>query len=66
MSEPGRHRGDSWGAREIIALTIIVLAFVMGGIALVAGKPNATVPAWVVALVGGVGMFYFKNGKEGG
>jgi hypothetical protein len=64
MQEPGKHRrGEDWGPREVIAITIIVLAFVMGGIALVAGKPNASIPAWVAALVAGIGLYYYKNGK---
>ena len=61
----GKHRADDWGPREVIALTIIILAFVMGTIAMVSGEPEATIPAWVAALVGGIGIFYFKgNGGE--
>ena len=63
MSDPGKHRGDDWGPREVIALVIIVLAFIMGGIALYTGEPEAAVPAWVVALVSGIGLYYYKNGK---
>ena len=66
MQEPGKHRrGEDWGPREVIAITIIVLAFVMGGIAHVDGKPNASIPAWVAALVAGIGLYYYKgNGGE--
>jgi hypothetical protein len=65
MTEPGRHRGDSWGPREVIAVVVIAGAFTLAVVALVTDHPGASVPAWVVALVGGIGLFYFKNGKEG-
>jgi hypothetical protein len=64
--EPGKHRArDAWGPREVIAITIIILAFAMGVIAQVAGEPEATIPAWLAALIAGIGLYYYKNGKEG-
>ena len=66
MDEPGKHRArDAWGPREIIALVVIVGAFTLAVVALIWGKPGATIPAWVAALVAGIGLFYYKvNGKE--
>ena len=64
MQEPGKHRArDQWGPREVIALVIIAGSFLLAGIALVADKEGATIPAWVAALVGGVALYYYKNGK---
>lgn len=65
MNEPGKHRGDDWGAKEVIALVIIVSSFVLAGIAQILDKPGASIPAWVAALVAGIGLYYYKNGKEG-
>jgi hypothetical protein len=67
MSDPGKHRArDQWGPQEVIALVVIIGAFALAVIALVWGKPNATIPAWVAALVAGIGLYYYKaNGKEG-
>lgn len=63
MAEPGKHRAEGWGPREIIALVIIVLSFLLAGIAQVLDKPGVSVPAWVVALVSGVALYYYKNGE---
>jgi hypothetical protein len=65
--EPGKHRSrDKWGPQEVIALVVVIMAFGLAIIALIMDKPEASVPAWVVALVGGVGVYYFKNGKSSG
>ena len=64
MQEPGRHRGDSWGPREIIAIVVIVLSFGLALAAEITDHPGASVPAWVVALVAGIGLYYYgKNGS---
>jgi hypothetical protein len=66
--EPGKHRHsfrDDWNPRAIIALVVIVGAFILAGVALVLGKPSASIPAWVAALIGGIGIYYYKNGREG-
>jgi hypothetical protein len=55
---------DQWGPAEVIALVVIIGAFTLAALSVVAGKPGASVPAWVVALVGGIGLYYYKNGKE--
>ena len=66
MSDPGKHRrGDDWGPREVIALVIIVMSFILAAVGYYADIPDATVPAWVVGLVSGIGLYYFKNGKGG-
>lgn len=67
--EPGKHRRsfkDDWDPRFILALVIIVGAFCLAGIALAQDKEGATIPAWVAVLTGGIGIFYFKNGKHSG
>jgi hypothetical protein len=64
VSEPGKHRGDQWGPREVIALVIIVLSFVLAGIGYYKNVEGASIPGWVAALVGGVALFLYKNGKE--
>jgi hypothetical protein len=48
----------------VMALVIIVGAFVLAGVALATDWPGDTIPAWLVALVGGVGIFYYKNGDK--
>jgi hypothetical protein len=64
MSDPGKHRArDAWGPREVMAIVIIGGSFMLAGIALVADKEGATIPAWVAGLVGGVALFYFRNGE---
>ena len=63
MTPPGKHRGEGWGPREVLALVIIVLSFVLAGIGQLLDKPGVSVPAWVVALVGGIGLYYYRNGK---
>lgn len=66
MSDPGKHRArDAWGPREVIAIVIIVGSFMLAVIGLVTDHQEQSVPAWAVALVGGVGLYFFKNGKEG-
>jgi hypothetical protein len=66
-SDPGKHRSrDQWGPREVIALVVIIGAFVLAGWALATGHEGATVPAWVVALIGAISLYYFKNGKDNG
>ena len=37
------------------------MSFVLAVIAQVYGKPGATIPAWVAALVGGIGLYYYKE-----
>jgi hypothetical protein len=65
MSEPGKHRArDQWGPAEVIAIVVVVGAFTLAIVALFTDHPGASVPAWVVALVGGIGFYYYKNGKE--
>lgn len=65
LPEPykGKHRGDRWGPREVIALVVIVLAFGLAVIGMLTDREGATIPAWVAALVGGISLYYFKNGK---
>jgi hypothetical protein len=66
-SDPGKHRrGEDWGPREVIALIIIVLAFVLAGVTIVTDTPEATIPAWVAALIAGIGLYYYKNGNGSG
>lgn len=63
----GRHRRsfrDDWDPRAVLAFVIIIGAFVLAGIAIIVDRPGATIPAWVVALTGGIGLYYFKNGKS--
>jgi hypothetical protein len=60
------HRGEGWGPREVIALVVIIGAFGLAGWALATGHEGATVPAWVVALIGAISFYYFKNGKGNG
>jgi hypothetical protein len=63
--EPGKHRQrDQWGPKEVIALVIIVLSFGMAIITQILDKPGASIPAWVAALVGGIGLYYYKNGDK--
>lgn len=64
--EPGKHRrSDVWGPREVIALVVIVGAFALAAVTLIYGETRrATIPAWVAALVAGIGVFYYKNGKR--
>lgn len=56
---------DDWDPRFVLALVIIIGAFMLAGVALAQGKEGATIPAWVAVLTGGIGIFYFKNGKGG-
>lgn len=64
MSDPGKHRArDQWGPQEVIAIIIVVGAFILAGAALITDREGSTIPAWVAALVGGVGLFYYKDGK---
>jgi hypothetical protein len=65
VSDPGKHRGDTWGPREVIALVIIVMSFSLAAIAQILDKPGASIPAWVAGLIAGIGLYYYKNGKEG-
>jgi hypothetical protein len=65
--EPGKHRRsyrDDWDPRFVLALVVILGAFFLAGVALAQGKDGATIPAWVAVLTGGIGIYYFKNGKE--
>jgi hypothetical protein len=57
---------DDWDPRFVLALVIIIGAFFLAGVALMQGKEGATIPAWVAVLTGGIGIFYFKNGKGKG
>ena len=59
----GKHRAEGWGPREVIALVIIVLSFVLAGFGYVLDIQGASIPAWVAALIGGIGLYYYKNGK---
>lgn len=64
---PGKHRNkDQWGPREVIALVIIVCSFVLAGVGYFADIPGASIPAWVAALVAGIGLYYYKNGNGSG
>jgi hypothetical protein len=67
MEEPGKHRArDAWGPQEVIAIVVVIGAFTLAVMALVTDHPGASVPAWTVALLGGIGLYYFKaNGKGG-
>jgi hypothetical protein len=61
VSEP-----SGWDPRAVLALVVIVCAFILAGIHLVVDSPDeATIPAWVAALVAGIGLFYYRNGKGG-
>jgi hypothetical protein len=66
--DPGKHRGrgETWGPREVLALVIIVGAFVLAGVAAVLDREGATVPAWVAVLIGGIAIYYYKNGSSSG
>jgi hypothetical protein len=65
MSQPpGKHRGDSWGPREVIALVVIVAAFGLAIVGEITDHPGATIPAWVAALIAGIGLYYYKNGGD--
>ena len=60
----GKHRrGEQWGPREVLAAFIIMGSFAYAFIALVTDHPSAEVPAWVAVLVGGIAVYYYKNGK---
>lgn len=68
MTDPdgGRHRRsfrDDWNPRAVIALVVILGAFAMGIVSIITGRPGASIPAWVVALLGAITVFYYKNGK---
>ena len=64
VEPPGKHRArDQWGPREIIALVIIVLSFVLAGVGYITDIEGASVPAWVAALIGGVSLYLYRNGK---
>lgn len=54
-----------WGPREIIALVVILGAFVLAGVGLFAER-TSSVPAWVIALIGAIGFYLYRNGKRGG
>jgi hypothetical protein len=65
MSDPKHRRGDAWGPPEIIALVVVIGAFLLAGIGIALDKPGATVPAWVVALIGAIALYYYRtNGKS--
>lgn len=55
---------NGWGPREIIALVVIVLSFVLAAVSMFKGVEGATIPAWVAALVAGIGVYYYKNGSD--
>lgn len=63
----GKHRQkDEWGPRSIIALVVIVMSFGLAALHIFTGSgdPEASIPAWVAALIGGIGIYYYKNGKD--
>jgi hypothetical protein len=66
--EPKHRRGKSgWDPTSVIALVIVVGAFSLAAISIWTGHDEATIPAWVAALVGGVGIYYYKmNGNGNG
>jgi hypothetical protein len=67
MSDDGRHRRsfrDDWNPQAIIALVVIIGALALAFASIVTHTSGATVPAWVVALIGAIGIYYYKNGKE--
>lgn len=65
MEDPHPPKGN-WDARAVIALVVIVLSFALAAIHLIVSPGEAqTIPAWVAALVGGIGLYYYKNGKGG-
>jgi hypothetical protein len=64
--EPGKHRHsfrDDWDPAAVIAIIVVIGAFGLAAIAMLTDADEATIPAWVAALVGGIGLFYYKNGK---
>jgi Na+/glutamate symporter len=66
LNDPKHRRSfrDDWDPKAVIALVVIVGAFVLAAISLTLDKPDATIPAWVAALVGGIGIYYYRNGKD--
>jgi hypothetical protein len=65
--DPGKHRRsfrDDWDPRAVIALVVIIGAFILAIIGMITDTPEHTVPAWTVALLGAITVFYYKNGKE--
>lgn len=66
--EPGKHRHsfrDDWNPRAVIAVVTVVGAFTLAIVSLLTDHPDATIPAWVAALIGGIGIYYYKNGERG-
>jgi hypothetical protein len=64
-SDPGKHRmRDQWGPAGVIALVVIIGAFTLAAVAVITDKQGASVPAWVVALIGGIGLYYYKNNGD--
>jgi hypothetical protein len=64
--EGGKHRRsfrDDWDPRAIIALVVIIGAFALAFVSVVTHTNGATVPAWTIALIGAIGIYYYKNGK---
>jgi ABC-type Fe3+-siderophore transport system permease subunit len=64
--EGGKHRHsfkDDWDPRAIIALVVIIGAFALALASIITDTNGATVPAWVVALIGAITFYYYRNGK---
>ena len=58
-------RRDDWDPRAVISVIVLVGAFALALVALITNHPGATVPAWVVVLLGAIGATYYKtNGKD--
>jgi hypothetical protein len=65
VDDPKHRRSfrDDWDPRAIIALIVVIGAFILAVIGMLTDTPEHTVPAWTVALLGAITVFYFKDGK---
>jgi hypothetical protein len=56
---------DDWDPRAVITIIIIIGAFTLAIVSMIVDAPGHSVPAWVAALIGGIGFYYYKsNGKQ--
>jgi protein-S-isoprenylcysteine O-methyltransferase Ste14 len=64
--ENGRHRRSfNWDPAAVIAIVVIVGAFTLAIVSMLTDAPEHSIPAWVAALVSGIGLYYYKkNGGE--
>lgn len=53
-----------WGPQEVIAVIVIIGAFVLAFVALFTSQPDAKIPAWVAVMIGGAAFYLYRNGKE--